>query len=107
MSVRLEKAIDLTQQLAVDVIVGRAISFLVTIIVTFALNARYTFAVHVKLASLSRYAVIQALGGVLNFSLYSYLVTLGPLHQRPLVALTCGAALGSLHNFLMMRRFVF
>ena len=97
----------LIYQFGMPPVLSRSISFLVTITVTFVLNARYTFLVNVRNASMPRYVVIQLVGAGINFISYSWLVLEGPLRQRPLVALVIGSALASVHNFVMMRRYVF
>lgn len=84
---------------------ARVCSFIVTIAVSFVLNARYTFAASIKESSKSRYILIQCAGSAINFGVYSGLVMAGML--GPLWALVVGSFLGSAHNFLMMRRFVF
>ena len=84
---------------------ARVFSFMVTIAVSFVLNARYTFAASIKESSKSRYVLIQCAGAAINFAVYSGLVLAGVL--GPLWALVVGSFLGSTHNFLMMRRFVF
>ncbi|MEM9620982.1 MAG: GtrA family protein [Pseudomonadota bacterium] len=94
-------------QLDMPYIGARLVSFIATIAVTFVLNARYTFAVPVRGASKTRYAAIQIAGAVLNFTSYSWLVLSGPLAGRPLLCLVVGSALAAVHNFVMMRRFVF
>ena len=91
--------------MGLEPIVGRMISFIATIMVTYALNARYTFNVLPSKSSMPRYGVIQSVGALLNFGSYSWLVAV--LQIEPLIALCIGAALGSTHNFLMMRSFVF
>ena len=88
-------------------VMSRAISFVVTIGFTFVLNARYTFDVTLRDSSKSRYGMIQVMGAVINFVSYSGLVLIGPLAGMPLLALVAGSALSSVHNFFMMRRFVF
>ncbi|MEM7097287.1 MAG: GtrA family protein [Pseudomonadota bacterium] len=97
----------LIYQLEMPPIVSRLISFLITICVTFILNATYTFVVDIKAASMPRYVGVQVLGAGINFASYSWLVLQGPLNDSPLVALVVGSALAAIHNFLMMRRFVF
>ena len=91
--------------LELDPIAGRVLSFLATITVTYALNARYTFNVAPRKAQMPRYGVIQSLGALINFGSYTWLVTFWVL--EPMISLLIGAALGSTHNFLMMRSFVF
>jgi len=90
---------------AMPPISSRVISFLATISVTFVLNARYTFSVPIRESSKTRYAVIQIVGAGINFLAYSVLVLGGWL--GPLWSLVVGSALSSLHNFLMIRAFVF
>ena len=86
---------------------ARVFSFMVTIAVTFLLNARYTFDVAIVESSMSRYGLVQMSGAVINFASYSGLVLYTGLVAMPLVALVVGSALAAMHNFLMMRRFVF
>ncbi len=88
-------------------VLSRGISFMVTICITFVLNARYTFVVAAKGTRMPKYVAVQLAGATINFLVYTWLVLAGPLQQRPLVALVVGSALASIHNFLMMRRFVF
>ncbi len=95
----------LVYQLGLPPILSRGMSFLLTIIVTFVLNARYTFAIPLQDSSKSRYFAIQCLGATINFLVYTGLVLAGWL--GPLWALVVGSMLGSTHNFLMMRHFVF
>lgn len=97
----------LIYQLDMPPVLSRGISFLATICVTFFLNARYTFLVDAKSASMPRYMVIQVVGAGINFVSYSWFVLEGPLQTRPLVALVIGSALAAVHNFVMMRRYVF
>ena len=94
-------------QLDLHPIVARVISFLATICVTFALNATYTFKVAVADASMPRYALIQTIGAVINFVIYSLLVLGGPIMEWPLLALIIGSIGAAIHNFVMMRKFVF
>ena len=89
----------------VEPVLGRLISFVATIMVTYVLNARYTFNVSPRKSSASRYGFIQCLGALLNFGSYTWLVTTAEV--EPMIALIVGSALGSTHNFLMMKAFVF
>lgn len=84
---------------------ARVVSFMTTIIVAFVLNARYTFNVAPKTSLMPRYGLIQSLGALLNFGTYTWLVSTWQF--EPILSLSVGAALGSTHNFLMMRAFVF
>ncbi|MDZ7669991.1 MAG: GtrA family protein [Gammaproteobacteria bacterium] len=84
---------------------SRVLSFLAAIAVTFLLNARYTFGASVRRAKLTRYLFVQGLGAAINLGTYTVLV-LGPLN-RPLIAMALGAALATVSNFLLVRRFVY
>jgi putative flippase GtrA len=86
-------------------IVSRLFSFLVTMAVTFVLNARYTFTVRLRDSSKSRYGLVQIFGASINFASYSALVLY--VATPPLLALAISSVLSSVHNFAMMRRFVF
>ena len=95
----------LVYQVGLPPILARGLSFFVTIVVTFILNAHYTFAASVRESSKSRYVATQCLGAGINFMTYAVLVLNGVL--GPLWALVAASFLGSTHNFLMMRHFVF
>jgi len=84
---------------------SRVASFFAAIATTFLLNARYTFGISVRKARLSRYVLIQLVGATLNIGTYTLLV-LGPL-GRPLLAMAIGSAVATVHNFLLVRRFVY
>lgn len=84
---------------------ARVVSFMTTISVAFVLNARYTFNVAPKRSLMPRYGLIQSLGALLNFGSYTWLVSTWQF--EPIFSLSVGAVLGSTHNFLMMRVFVF
>ena len=75
--------------------------------VAFVLNARFTFLVRVADARFIRYVCIQALSAGLNFGVYSTLVLHGPLAGRPLLSLVCGAAVATVNNFFLSRRYVY
>jgi len=97
----------LVYQANVGYIASRLISVLLAVSVAFVLNARFTFLVRVADARFMRYVCIQALGGGLNFGVYSTLVLHGPLAGRPLWSLICGAAVATVNNFFLSRRFVY
>lgn len=84
---------------------SRVVSFVAAISTTFLLNARFTFRAPVRKARLARYVTIQLFGAALNIGTYTFLV-LGPL-ARPLIAMAIGAAVATVSNFLLVRRFVY
>ena len=97
----------LVYQAEVGYIASRLISVLLAISVAFVLNARFTFLVRVADARFMRYVFIQAVSAGLNFGVYSTLVLHGPLAGRPLLSLICGAAVATVNNFFLSRRFVY
>ena len=97
----------LVYQAEVGYIAARLISVLLAISVAFVLNARFTFLVRVADARFIRYVCIQALSAGLNFGVYSTLVLHGPLAGRPLLSLVCGAAVATVNNFFLSRRYVY
>ena len=97
----------LVYQADVGYIASRLISVVLAISVAFVLNARFTFLVRVADARFIRYVCIQALSAGLNFGVYSTLVLHGPLAGRPLLSLVCGAAVATVNNFFLSRRYVY
>ncbi|MDE0063749.1 MAG: GtrA family protein [Gammaproteobacteria bacterium] len=97
----------LVYQADVGYIASRLISVMLAISVAFVLNARFTFLVRVADARFMRYVCIQAVSAGLNFGVYSTLVLHGPLAGRPLLSLICGAAVATVNNFFLSRRFVY
>ena len=97
----------LVYQADMGYIASRLISVLLAISVAFVLNARFTFLVRVADARFMRYVCIQALSAGLNFGVYSTLVLHGPLAGRPLLSLICGAAVSTVNNFFLSRRYVY
>ena len=90
---------------------ARAASVSGMVLVTWALNRAITFAQHRSRrrgAELVRYALVQALGLVLNLSVFWLcLRSSAALRQVPLLPLVFGAAAGFAFNFVVMRTLVF
>ncbi len=97
----------LVYQAEAGYIASRLISVVLAISVAFVLNARFTFLVRVADARFMRYVFIQAVSAGLNFGVYSTLVLHGALAGRPLLSLICGAAVATVNNFFLSRRFVY
>ena len=97
----------LVYQAGTGYIAARLISVALAVSVAFVLNARFTFLVRVADARFLRYVLIQGLGAGLNFGVYSTLVLHGPLAGRPLFSLVCGAAVATVNNFFLSRRYVY
>ncbi len=94
---------------------GRLLSFLAAVFATWQINRRYTFATAADAApatSLWRqwwhYLGAMAVGGLLNYALYSLLIALGPKRPLfPLAAVACGSLAGMTLNFLSAKLLVF
>ena len=97
----------LVYQAEAGYIASRLISVALAISVAFVLNARFTFLIRVADARFMRYVCIQAASAGLNFGVYSTLVLHGPLAGRPLLSLMCGAAVATVNNFFLSRRYVY
>ena len=85
----------------------RLVAYVAAVTVTFLLNARYTFGARVRDSSLLGYLLVQMIGAAVNLGAYSLLVLAGPLAERPLYCLVVGSALGTVCNFVLVRKFVF
>ena len=97
----------LVYQAGAGYIASRLISVALAVSAAFVLNARFTFLVRVADARFMRYVLIQALSAGLNIGVYSTLVLHGPLAGRPLFSLVCGAAVATVNNFFLSRRYVY
>jgi putative flippase GtrA len=91
---------------------ARALSVLAGITTTRTLNRSITFRGrcrgHGPLREYLHYLSVNALGGALNYSVYSLTVwLLPPTTWAPLAALICGSGCGWVVNYAMSHRFVF
>ena len=90
---------------------GRAVSFLCAVVTTWLINRTYTF--HDRrersiLAEFGHYLVAMALGGVVNYAVYSAVVVSAPKTAlTPLLAVAAGVAAGMSINFVSARFWVF
>lgn len=97
--------------LGVNLYVGRVVSFLTAATATWALNRRFTFR-HAASASQAaewlRFVLSNAIGGGVNFGVYSWLVAdYAVAHEHPILGVACGSIAGMLVNFSMTKMFVF
>lgn len=99
-----------TRILELDPFLWRLFSFLAASVVTWALHRHFTFefvAVD-PVRQWLRFAVLNGLGGALNFLIYSLLLLYGtyPLDD-PMVAVTISSIIAFLYNFTVSKYLVF
>lgn len=90
---------------------ARAVSFTAAVTATWYMNRRWVFE---KLATRKRgreytsYLIVQAIGAVINLSIFITVIELVPgLANAPVIPLAIGAAVALLFNFGASSRFVF
>ena len=88
-------------------LVSRFIAWSAAIILAYFLNAKLTFGASIRHSRFTNYVIIQAIGAGINLGTYSYLILLGPLQDRPLIAMVVGNVLAIINNFLLVRKFVY
>lgn len=84
----------------------RTLAWAVAIVFAFFVNAKVTFGASIKHSRFMSYLFIQAVGAGINLGSYALLI-FGPLKQHPISALMIGAALATINNFLLVRKFVY
>ena len=53
------------------------------------------------------YLFIQAVGAGINIGSFTLLMLMGPIQDRPLIAMVVGNILAVINNFLLVRTFVY
>jgi putative flippase GtrA len=90
---------------------ARVVSYLVAASVTWLLNRRYTFRVTGRSdlpGEWTRYVVLNAIGGGLNYATYAVaLATLPLVARQPVLGVALGSAVGLVVNFTANRYLVF
>lgn len=90
---------------------GRVVSYLAAATTTWALNRQFTFASREdenKLTQWAKFLAANALGGLVNYSVYAVLVANSPLVvTMPVIAVCAGSVAGLAVNFTLSRKFVF
>lgn len=91
---------------------GRVVSFLCAATATWALNRAFTFRDHATHHTLGaqwlRFLAANAIGGCVNFGVYSLLVaTVAVFSAMPVLAVAAGSLAGLVVNFTLSRTFVF
>jgi putative flippase GtrA len=93
-----------------DLYGGRVVSFLTAATFTWALNRRYTFGAteDARIVQWSRFLGANALGGLVNYGVYSVLIAFVPVvRDHPVLGVAAGSLSGLVFNFFASRRWVF
>jgi putative flippase GtrA len=90
---------------------GRVISYLTAATATWLLNRRYTFREQRstnRVAEWGRFLAANAVGGLVNYATYAFLVTFYPVAAAyPVLGVAAGSVAGLVVNFSLSRRLVF
>ena len=91
---------------------GRLVSYIAAASATWAFNRRFTFAGQhdngSKLVQWAKFLAANALGGLVNYSVYAILVTTSATAaSHPVIAVGAGSAAGLAVNYTLSRKFVF
>lgn len=93
-----------------DLLSGRAVSYVGAVTATWYLNRRFTFASQSLeiFREWARFAYTNLLGAFVNLGSYFLLVSNFLLVSRfPIIGVACGSLLGMTVNFVVSRKFVF
>jgi putative flippase GtrA len=101
-------------ELGLGVYTGRVISFLAAATTTWVLNRSFTFrrdaasAFAHPAAEWASYLGLMAVGGLVNYGIYSMAVLLSPtIHAYPEIGVALGSLAGMLINFWSAKRVIF
>lgn len=90
---------------------GRVVSFLCAVFATWRVNRRYAFAdarERSAVAEFVHYLTAMALGGCVNYAVYSAVVLVAPVHAlTPLLAVAAGSGVAMCLNFVSAKLWVF
>jgi putative flippase GtrA len=97
--------------LGLNLYAGRVVSFLAAVTATWAMNRTFTFrpaASSSLIGEWLRFVASNAVGGVVNFGAYAWLVNdMTRAREFPVIAVAAGSLSGLAVNFCLSRRFVF
>ncbi|MGD8418240.1 MAG: GtrA family protein [Pseudomonadales bacterium] len=85
----------------------RVVAWLVAIMATYFMNAKLTFGASIRHSRFVSYLFIQAIGAAINLGSFAVLLVVGPVQDRPLLAMVVGNVLAVINNFLLVRKFVY
>jgi len=90
-----------------EVIGARVLAWAVAIFLTYFMNAKLTFGASIRHSRFVNYLFIQAVGAGINIGSFTLLMLVGPVQDRPLIAMVVGNVLAMINNFLLVRTFVY
>ena len=85
----------------------RVTAWVAAITVAYLLNAKLTFGASIRHSRFVNYLVIQAIGAGINLGSFALLMSIGPVQDRPIIAMVIGNVLAVINNFLLVRTFVY
>ena len=85
----------------------RVVAWAAAILLTYFMNAKLTFGASIRHSRFVNYLFIQAIGAGINIGSFTLLMVMGPLQDRPLIAMVVGNVLAMINNFLLVRTFVY
>lgn len=85
----------------------RVAAWLAAIMLTYFMNARLTFGASIRHSRFVNYLFIQGAGAGINIGSFTLLMVMGPIQDRPLIAMVVGNVLALINNFLLVRTFVY
>jgi putative flippase GtrA len=102
--------LTLALSLGADFYTGRVFSFVCAVTATWYMNRIYTFASQDprRLREWWRFVSVNAVGALINFTIYALLVSMiGLFASYPVAAVGAGSVAGLLWNFIMSHQLVF
>jgi putative flippase GtrA len=90
-----------------ELIGARVAAWTAAILLTYFLNAKLTFGASIRHSRFGHYLFIQAIGAGINIGSFTLLMLMGPIQDRPLIAMIVGNVLAVINNFLLVRTFVY
>ncbi|MBZ9603880.1 GtrA family protein [Phyllobacterium chamaecytisi] len=99
----------LTEIFHIEVILARLASFPAAMVTTWLLNRTFVFTSNpsVSFAEFFKYFTVQGTGAIINFTVYSVLVTITRLSDYPVIALAIAALLAMIFNYAGANKIVF
>ena len=99
----------------VNLYLGRIFSYLCAVTVTWLLNRAYTFKTDEQpvlrtrlLKQWSKFAACNALGAVINYTIYALLITfISVFYNNPIFAIAIGTLFSVNINFFLSKKYVF
>jgi len=99
----------------IDLYLGRFFSYLCAVTITWVLNRAYTFQLDEQfvcriglLRQWSRFVGCNALGAVINYTIYALLITfIGSFYTYPVFAIAVGTLFSVNVNFFLSKKYVF